>query len=139
MNKRILHLGERCFGLRICDCLLDLTLVGLENIESLNDLWRFYEKENGLRIKDLFWTYHDECFIGCCKTHINYLYETNSDLVEYRNNLCENRRAVFSQKHCFDMGKGMYLEMYNFCHTCLNNLSDVLVKSLNSFSFDDFI
>ena len=84
LNKRILDLGERCFGLRICDCLLDLTLVGLENIESINDLWRFYEKENGLRIKDLFWAYHDECFMTnalCCKTYINYLYETNSDLV----------------------------------------------------------
>ena len=117
-------------------CLLDITLGALKDIEAISDLWRFYEEKNTYGLStNLFWTYHNEFFIGCCKAHIYFLYQTDNELIEYCRHLCQHRRRVSTQRQCFDISGE--LQMHKFCSGCLNNLCEHLEEKLNSLTTTD--
>ena len=54
LNKRVSCFGNKCSGMRICDCLLDVTLGTLKDMETIPHLWRFYEEKNTGGLNNLF-------------------------------------------------------------------------------------
>ena len=78
MNRQISCFGSKVFGFKVCDCLADVTLWALENIENINDLRGIYEEKCKFGLdRNLFWTYHESFFIGCCRAHIDWLFSAN--------------------------------------------------------------
>ena len=105
INRRISCFGSKVYGFKICDCLVDVTLRALESIENINDLWRFYEERNKQCLSlNLFWTYHDSFFIGCCRAYFDWLFSTNyQNLFGVCAAKCKHFRAVLFEKCCLNL------------------------------------
>ena len=124
-NRQISCFGSKARGFKLCDCLVDVTLGALENIETINDLWRIYEEKNKFGLgQNLFWTCHNGFFLGCCRADIEWLF-LNLPIIPK----CNHIRAISFEKCCFNLD----CELHDFCFHCLDVLSDILVKKLHTF------
>ena len=126
INRRITCFGSKVYGFKICDCLLDITLVALETIESINDLWKYYEERNKQDLSShLFWTYHNSFFFGCCRAHIDWIFSTNyQNLFSVSSARCEHFCAFPFKKCCLNLTS----KLHDLCFHCLDTLSDILVQ-----------
>ena len=80
---------------------------------------------------NLFWTYHDSFFIGCCRAHIDWLFSTNyQNLFGVCAAKCKHFRAVSFKKCCLNLTG----DLHDLCVPCLDTLSDILVQKLHTFT-----
>ena len=132
INRRITCFGSKVYGFKIYGCLLDITIAAIESIESINDLWKFYEEKNKQALDaDLFWMHHNSFYIGCCKTHIDRIFSTNYQNMSFADRFnCKHFRALPLEKCCLDPTS----KLSDLCFHCLDTLSDILVKKLHTFT-----
>ena len=73
--------GEKIYKFKLCSCLFDMMYFAIRTFQSIDDFWRLYsiKKELG---KEFYWNYHYSCYIGCCKTYIEWAIRVDYDLLE---------------------------------------------------------
>ena len=78
-NNEFACFGAKVYKFRLCSCLFYVTHYAIRKLESINDLWQFYEEKCSFGLgknlfwkKNLFWNYHDDCYIGCCRAYTDW-------------------------------------------------------------------
>ena len=105
-NRRISCFGSVIYGFKVCDCLVDVTIGAFNSIGSVTDLWKFYEPKNKYGLGNLFWTYHNNFFIGCFRAHIGWLFSGNYENLLFDCTInCRGNPAVRFEKCCFNLTK----------------------------------
>ena len=74
--RKFTCLSEEVHNFRVCGCFNDVTVFALDKVETVNDFCNLYEKNVNLR-ENLFWNYHNNCYITCCKKHIDWVVAVN--------------------------------------------------------------
>ena len=113
----------KCFrnpvhSIRTCSCFFDVTRSALNKLESVNDFWDIYEKFGLNLSENLFWNHCKDCYMVCCRKHIDWLIATN-----YKN--------VFgkSSTECIEIPNKPYelcclnfaKDLSDFCANCTGN------------------
>ena len=123
--------GDAIYGLKICNCPLDVTFGILKDVISINDLWRHYNEKCELTLGvNLFWEYHKSYFIACCRSHIFWMISTDYDnLTRNCSEKCEHIMGKYKPElSCLKILD----ELYDFCLSCNNILCNDLASKLHT-------
>ena len=125
-SRKFMCFGKEVHSFRVCSCFYDITVFALGKVETINDFWNLYEKHGVDLSENLFWNYYSDCYLTCCRRHIDWLVVVNYKNVFSRSsNECIECPRLF-ELSCLNFAK----DLSDFCINCTSNLCDVLEKSL---------
>ena len=126
-SRKFTCFGKTIHGIRVCSCFFDLTIYALDKVETVNDFWNLYEKHGVNLGENLFWNCYNDCYLVCCRKHIDWLTATNYKNVFGKSSTeCIECPNTPYELRCLNFAK----DLCDFCISCTGNLCDVLENSL---------
>ena len=126
-SKELKCFGNPIHSIHTCSCFFDVTGSALNKMEGVNDFWDIYEKYGLNLSENLFRNHCKDCYMVCCRTHINWLIVTKYKTAFGKSSTeCIEIPNKPDEFCCLNFAK----DSSDFCINCTSNLCDVLEENL---------